>query len=91
MITDPPQIRKEARNSCVNVEHRVWLEKICLVTNIPFKHSEQETYARVLLQEQLAMGWDGITKEVEEICFTVGLPNACKVFVRREEALKKRN
>ena len=58
------------------------------MSNILFKHSEQESYVRELLQEQLAMGWEGITKEVEGICITVGLPNACKVFVRREEALR---
>ena len=27
-------------------------------------------------------------KEVEEICLKVGLPNACKEFVRREEVVK---
>jgi hypothetical protein len=58
------------------------------VSSILFKQSEQESYARDLLQEQLAMGWEGITKEVEEICIKVGLPNACKVFVRRCDALK---
>ena len=70
------------------MEHRVYLEKVCLVNSILFKHSEQESYAKELLEEQLARGWEGITKEVEEICLKVGLPNACKEFVRREEVVK---
>ena len=49
---------------------------MCLVTSVLFKYSEEENYARELLQEQLAMGWGGLTREVEEICSSVGLPNA---------------
>ena len=52
--TPKPALRGQA--GLLNIEHRVWLEKICLVSNILFNHSEQETYARELLQEQLAMG-----------------------------------
>ena len=68
--TPKPALRGQA--GLLDVQHRVWLEKICLVSNILFKHSEEENYARELLQEKLAMSWDGITKEVEEICSTVG-------------------
>ena len=84
--TPKPALRGQA--GLLDCEHRVWLEKVCLVRSILFKQSEQESYARDLLQEQLAMGWEGITKEVEEICIKVGLPNACKVFVRWCDALK---
>ena len=30
----------------------------------------------------------GFTKEVEEICLKLGLPNGCKEFIRREEVVK---
>ena len=61
---------------------------MCLVTSVLFKHSEEENYARELLQEQLAMGWGGLTREVEEICSTIGLPNACQQFISREKVLE---
>ena len=64
------------------------MEKVCLVTSVLFKHNEDDNYARELLQEQLAMGWGGLTREVEEICSTVGLPNACTQFISREKVLE---
>ena len=72
----------------LDIEHRVYLEKVCLVTSVMFKYSEEENYARELMQEQLAMGWGGLTREVEEICSTVGLPNACTQFISREKVLE---
>ena len=84
--TPKPALRGQA--GLLDMEHRVYLEKVCLVNSILFKHSEQESYAKELLEEQLARGWEGITMEVEEICLKVGLPNACKEFVRREEVVK---
>ena len=38
-----------------------------------------------MLEEQLQMGWDGLTREVVDICHKLGLPNACTEFVYREE------
>jgi hypothetical protein len=71
----------------MDMEHRVMLENVCLVTRILHSTGEQEeNYAREILQEQLANGWGGLTKEVEEICLRVGLPSACGQFVSREEA-----
>ena len=34
------------------------------------------------------MGWDGLTKEVIDICKEVGLPNACEVFLHRKEVVE---
>ena len=31
------------------------------------------------------MGWEGLTKEVEEICQLVGLPNVCSQPLGRKE------
>jgi hypothetical protein len=70
----------------MDMEHRVMTEKVCLVTRILHATEDQEeNYAREILQEQLANGWGGLTKEVEEICLRVGLPNACSQFVSRQE------
>ena len=33
------------------------------------------------------MGWDGLTKEVEEICKRIGLPNACIEYVYRDDVV----
>ena len=84
--TPKPVLRGEA--ALLDIEHRVFLEKVCLVTSVLFKHTDDEIYARELLQEQLAFGWGGLTKEVEEICSAVGLPNACTQFISREKVLE---
>ena len=84
--TPKPALRGES--ALLDIEHRVYLEKVCLVTSVMFKYSEEENYARELMQEQLAMGWGGLTREVEEICSTVGLPNACQQFISREKILE---
>ena len=61
-------------------------EKVSLVTKILHCTSDQEeNYAREILLEQLDNGWDGLTKEVEEICERVGLPNACLQYVTKED------
>ena len=42
--------------------------KVSLVTMILHGTNDQEeNYAREILQEQLLNGWDGLTKEVQEI------------------------
>ena len=68
--TPKPALRGES--GLTDMSHRVMLEKVCLITSILFKNEEQESYARELLQEQLARGWPGITQEVEDICRRIG-------------------
>ena len=80
--TPIPALRGEA--ALLDMEHRVMIEKVCLVTGILFHHEEEDNYARDLLQEQLHMGWGGLTREVVEICSKVGLPDACKQYVHRD-------
>ena len=48
----------------------------------------EESYAREVLMEQLAMAWSGLTKEVIQICEEGGLPNACEEFAAREEVVE---
>ena len=61
------------------------LEKVCLVSNIIFCHTEKENYARDILQEQLRQGWQGLAQEVVDICKKIGLPNACLEYVHRKK------
>ena len=68
------------------MEHRVWLEKISLVTSTLFCYPDQENYAREMLEEQMRQGWEGLASEVQEICLKVGLPDACKQYINRKEA-----
>ena len=81
--TPKPALRGEA--GLLNCEHRIMLEKVCLVSNIMFCHTEQENYARDILQEQLLQGWQGLAQEVVDICKKIGLPNACLEYVHRKE------
>ena len=65
------------------MSHRIYIEKVCLVSSVMFS-GEEQSYARDILKEQLAMGWVGLTSEVEEICRKLGLPNACRQYVQRK-------
>ena len=85
--TPMPSLRGKA--GLTDMEHCMWLEKVCLVTSVLFNNEEQESYARELLQEQLARGWPGLTQEVKEICRRIGLPNACKQYIPRKQVLEQ--
>ena len=61
------------------------LEKICLVTRIMNQEDIEDSYAKEILKEQMAMGWEGLTKEVMQMCEEIGLPNPCTVFLNRQE------
>ena len=68
------------------MDHRIMIEKVCLVTSVMHVMNE-EGYAKEILQEQIDMKWDGLSKEVTEICDKLGLPDACRTFVQREEVI----
>ena len=67
-----------------DAEHNVALEKVCLVTTI-LHDREDDNYAKELLEEEIAQGWAGITKEVKSICKEMGLPDGTKKFLYRKE------
>ena len=60
-------------------------KKICLVTRIMNQDNEEDTYAKEILKEQIAMEWEGLAKEVLKFCQEVGLSNPCEQFLNREE------
>ena len=85
--TPLPALLSEA--GLLSMDHRVMSEKVSLVTKILNATSDQEeNYARDILQEQLNNGWDGLTKEVIEICKKVGLPNGCTQYIPMDEIKK---
>ena len=67
------------------MKHRIWLEKVSVVSRIIHTKLDEENYAREILMEQRNLGLEGLTTEVEEICKVTGLPNACIQFVGRKE------
>ena len=70
-------------------KHRIYIEKVCVLTEILHNKEEQEeNYAREVLREQLEQGWEGLTTEVAEICQLAGLPNACHKYIRRKEVVE---
>ena len=45
-------------------------------------------YYSNIYQLQVAQGWPGITKEVQEICCTLGLPDVTKHYLSRKEVVE---
>ena len=81
--TPIPALRGET--GLLNFEQRIMCEKICLVTRMMNQDNEEDSYAQEILKEQIAMDWDGLTKEVIKFCEEIGLPNPCEEFLDRKE------
>ena len=79
-----PLLALRTQAGMLDMEHRVWVEKVCLVVRLLHTQEEQENLCRELLQEQLAQGWPGLVAEVQEICSTVGLSDATKQYINRK-------
>ena len=73
----------------VDCKHRIWIEKLCVAIKIMNPVEEHEAnYAREILREQQEQGWEGLTREVADICQLVGLPNVCKKYMSRSDIVK---
>ena len=81
--TPIPALRAMA--GMLDMEHRIWLEKVSLVTSVLFCNPEQESYAREMLMEELEQGWTGLALEVQDICKKIGLQDATSKYLRRKE------
>ena len=68
-----------------DMEHKVAMEKVCLVMTILHKRDEMNYARELLLVEELSMGWGGITKEVQNICKEMGLKDATQQYLYRDE------
>jgi hypothetical protein len=80
--TPVPALRSQA--GMVSMQHRVWTEQICLVAKI-LHRSDKNSYCRQILEEQVAMDWEGITREAREACSRIGLPDVTKKYIPRED------
>ena len=49
------------------------------------RRQEEGGLAREMLQEQISRGWPGLAAEVTEICKAIGLKDACREDVEKEE------
>ena len=65
---------------------RVWEEKILLIQAI--RNQEEDGLAKEFLDEQLAMGWPGLGREVSEICQHLQLPDVSRVEIKKETIRK---
>ena len=52
---------------------------------LAIRRQEEGGLAREVLEEQLAMGFPGLGQEVSSICRNIGLPDACRLDVTKEE------
>ena len=59
--TPIPALRAEA--GMMSMEHRVMLEKVCLVSSI-LHHGAEDSYCKEILTEQMEQGWGGLESEV---------------------------
>ena len=58
----------------VSMEYQVWTKMISLVATILHRR-----------EEEVAMGWEGLTKKAEELCDMVGLASVLKKYFHRKE------
>ena len=56
-----------------------------MVARILHTGKEEENLCREVLQVQMAMGWPGLIKEVQDICKTVGLEDVTQKYLYRQE------
>ena len=69
------------------MKHRVWKEKVCLVSRIIHGSSEDNLCRRILVKQHV-MGWEGIMKEVKVITKELGLPDVMEKEASREKVSK---
>ena len=79
-------LRTEA--GMLDMEQRVWLEKLFIAARLLHTTEEQENVCREVLEEQLLQGWPGLIKEVQEIFETVGLPDVTRNYINRKEVVQ---
>ena len=76
----------QAALGLVGMKWRVWEEKILLAQAI--RNQEEGGLASEILEEQLAMVWPGLGKEVSEICAHLKLPDASRLEVQKDTIQK---
>merc|ERR1719319_260698 len=77
-----PRVSLRAETGSRKMKYRIWKLKVLLVMRI---RMQERSLAKAIHEEQVAMGWRGLAKEVEQICKVIGIKDANKEMVRKEE------
>ena len=71
-----------AETGSLKMKFRIWKEKVRIVERI---RNKERSLAKAIHEEQLAMGWPGLAKEVKEICKVIGVEDVNVNHVKKEE------
>ena len=77
-----PKVALRAETGLLSMKHRIWYEKVNLVTAIA---KMKEGLAKEVYEEQVLNGWPGLAQEVGVICATIGIPNANNNLVSKKD------
>ena len=77
-----PILALRALTGLLGFKWRIWQEKVLLVVAIK---KAEGTLAKLVMEEQLLMGWPGLCQEVSTICNTISLPEICQEDVDKSE------
>ena len=77
-----PKVMLRAETGSLKMKFRIWKEKVRIVERI---RNQERSLAKAIHEEQLAMGWPGLAKEVKEICKVIGVEDVNVNHVKKEE------
>ena len=55
------------------MKHRIWQQKLCLMLKL--NRQSEQSLSRMILEEQRANNWPGLSKEVADICEQLQIPD----------------
>ena len=77
-----PKVMLTAETVSMRMKQRIWKEKLTTARSILL---QDDSMAKQIYEQQLAMGWPGLAREVESICKNVGLDNLNTRMLCKEE------
>jgi len=77
-----PRVSLRSETGSRKIKFRIWKLKVMLVMRI---RTQERSLAKAIYEEQVAMGWPGLAKEVEDICKEIGVRNVNKEMISKEE------
>ena len=77
-----PKIMLTAETKSRKMKIRIWKQKVMLVMRI---RKQERSLAKAIHEEQVEMGWPGLAKEVAEVCKKLGVKDANKEELDKDE------
>ena len=77
-----PKVMLRAETGSMKMKIRIWKQKVMLARRI---RGQEGSLAKAIFEEQVAMGWPGLAREVTEVCKAVGLEDVSRKSVTKEE------